>query len=703
MPETEMSHTIRKLPATFLLGWRFTLPFYFLSLVMTLRAQQPDTLLATFLDSVTVTATRLEGREGEQPFSLSLLSREQIQAGQQQLSLDEALAGVPGLFTMGADNFSQDIRLSLRGFGARAAFGIRGIKILVDGLPESTPDGQGQADNIDVGLMERAEVIRGPASGLYGNAAGGAISFTTEDPPAVPFAEARLSAGSFGFQRYQLKGGLQQGRLGFLAYGSHTRTDGYREQSRMEASLFNGKLGYQYNMKGRLQLLINLMDSPLAEDAGALSREGLAENRRQAWASNLTFDAGEAIRQARVGLRWEHKLEEHHQLEARLFYLSRDLENRLPFESGGAVQLGRQFFGGGASYRFLGKIGQLPYRFRLGLDIEQQQDNRQRFDNLAGQLGDRSLYQEELFRSFGLFCVQELQLTHRLKTLLSTRYDAVELEARDRFLIDGDDSGQRGYDNFSFSLGMLFALSQKLRLNANVSTSFETPALSELSAAPTGGGFNPMLSPQRATNYEIGAGGRLGHRLRGQLSAFFIALQDELVPFELESFPGRAFYRNAGRSSRRGVEASLYYQAAPGLSAMLAYTWSDFTYQTYRVPAGDFRGNRLPGIPEHFGYAGVRYLHRSGFGGSLRCQYTGALYADDANTEQAEGYLNLGLRLHYSHQWGHWGLYPFLGADNLLNASYNSNVRINAFGGRYYEPAPGIHGYAGVKVAWLAL
>ena len=670
----------------------------FLLCKFSLQAQQADTLLFDILDSVIVTASRLESREGGQPFSLSVLSREQIQEGQQQLTLDEALAGVPGLFMMGADNFSQDIRLSLRGFGARAAFGIRGIKVMVDGLPESTPDGQGQVDNIDVGLLGQAEVVRGPASGLYGNAAGGVISFASEEPPAQPFAEARLSGGSFGFQRYQLKGGGQQGRLGFLAYGSHTRTYGYREHSKMQATLFNGKLNYDYSTKGRLQFLLNFVDSPEAEDAGAISRESFAENRRQAWSRNLDFDAGEAVRQGRVGVRWEQAWSEHHQVEARLFYLSRDFENRLPFEAGGIVELERQFFGVGFSYRYQGELGSLPYRFRLGMDAEQQQDSRQRFDNLAGRPGEQSLQQEEIFRSLGLFWVQELELSARLKALLSTRFDALKLEARDHFLADGDDSGSTPYHNFNPSLGLLYAYSPRLRINANLSTSFETPALSELSANPMGGGFNPGLSPQRAVNYELGLGGVIGKRLHYQLTSFYITLQDELVPYELEDSPGRTFYRNAGRSSRQGVEASLGGQIMSGLSASLAYTWSDFVYLEYLSSAGNLRGKHLPGVPSHFAFLNFRYVHPSGLLASLRCRYTGALYTNDANAEQDNAYLDLGLRLNYSHRWKKWRLAPFLGINNLLNARYNSNVRINAFGGRYYEPAPGIHGFLGVKV-----
>lgn len=730
---------------------RILLPFACLS---GLYAHAQDTLLYGALDSIVVTATRLESRELKAPLSLTLIVRDRIQEGQQQLALNEALAGVPGLLALNADNFAQDARIAIRGFGARSAFGIRGIQLIVDGLPESTPDGQGQVDNIDPGLLASAEVIRGPSSGLYGNAAGGVISFSTEEPPQRPFAEGRASAGSYGFQRFQLKGGTRAGRFGLIAYGSRSRLEGYREHSSMESSLFSARLhvdygrggkkgegGDEYNhyknddyksndyvyndyknndyksnrylsnrylsndyvcndykSGGQFQFLLNYLDSPLAEDPGGLASEAVAEGRRRAFAPNVVFEAGEAVQQGRAALRWKHRWGKKHKLEAYSFYLFRDFNNRLPFEAGGIVDLKRQYAGLGASYGYTGKLGALPYRYRLGMDLANQIDGRRRFDNLEGDTGPLGFDQEESFRSLGLYWVQELQWTDVLSSTLSTRFDAMRLAAEDRYLADGDDSGSLNFESFNPSLGLLCTFSPAARAFAGFSASFETPALSELSANPTGGGgFNKNLSPQRAANYELGLRGLI-RRLRYQLAFFYIRLQDELLPFELEAFPGRLFYRNAGASRRLGLEAALDWQPAPGLEVGLSYTFSDFTYIRYLSPGGDFAGRQLPGIPRHFGFFSLRYLHRSGMLASLRCRYTGALYADDGNTEKDDAYLDMGLRLSYSRQSAKWGLHPFLGVNNLLDAAYNSNVRINAFGGRYYEPAAGIHLYGGIRV-----
>ncbi len=737
------------------------IPFFLFFVFARLAAGQQlptDTLLTGNLDSVTVTATRLENEELDVPFSLTVITRPRIQAAQQQLSLNEALAGVPGLLALNADNFAQDARIAIRGFGARSAFGIRGIQLLVDGLPESTPDGTGQVDNIDPGLLSSAEVIRGPSSGLYGNAAGGVVSLATEEPPLRPFAEGRFSAGSFGFRRYQLKGGTRAGRFGLLAYGSHTRLDGYRGHSRMESSLFNvrlhadygegregeggsgrggeeerGKRGegegggyksndyknndYFYNdyesndnknndyknnevgSGGQFQLLLNYLDSPLAEDPGGLAREAVMEDRRQAFSRNITFNAGEAVQQGRAALRWKHHWGRTHELEAYTFYLFRDFNNRLPFEAGGIVELDRAYSGLGASYGYSGKLLDRPYRFRLGMDLANQVDGRRRFDNLEGEAGPLSFDQEESFRSLGAYWVQEWRLADALSASLSTRFDAVRLAADDRFPADGDESGSLNYERFNPSLGLLYTFSPAARAFVNFSTSFETPALSELSANPSGGGgFNEALSPQRAANYELGLRGLVKSKLRYQLALFYIRLQDELLPFELEAFPGRLFFRNAGASRRQGLEASLEWQLRSGLWANLSYTFSDFTYSEYTLPEGDFAGNQLPAIPRHFGFFGLRYLHPSGLQASLRCRYVGALYADDANMEKDDGYLDAGLRFGYAQRFAKWSIHPFLGVNNLLDAEYNGNIRINAFGRRYYEPAPGGHVYAGVRV-----
>jgi iron complex outermembrane receptor protein len=663
-------------------------------------ASQSDTLLTTGLDSaVVVSTTRLPTPLARTPYSIHQLEATDWQNGRQHLSLAPALSQLPGLLVLNPTNFAQDLRLSIRGFGARSAFGIRGIQIWVDGLPETTPDGQGQVDNLDGGLLQNADLLSGPASGMYGNAAGGVIQLQTEVPPQEAEVEARLSAGSYGFQRYTVKGGDQSGRYSWLAYGSHTRQDGYREHSQVENTLLNGRLRRQLGDRGQVELLLNYVNSPIAQDPGGLTAEALEANRRQAWRRNLFFNAGESVEQGRAGLTLDYQLREDWQLEAYTFALFRDFANRLPFEGGGAVDLLRQFYGAGGRLRHSGVLFGQPYRQVWGIDAQVQRDQRARYDNLEGELGALVLDQEEGFRSLGFYTVQEWQPVNRIWLTAALRYDANYLSVADAFLSDGNDSGDRNYHTLSPSIGLSYAFAKKHHLYANYSYSFETPTLSELSANPDGAqGFNESLQPQEAHNYETGIKGQLNKTLRYQLTAFYISLRQERQPYELSESPGRVFYRNAGASRRQGVESWVQWVPNHRWKGRLSYTFSDFVYEDYQTEDEVFNGNILPGIPRHnlSGMAQWQYFPAGLL--LLEGRYLSYLFANDANTARVDAFLELNLRTTYtwSLQWGQ--LQAFGGVNNLMDARYVNNVRLNAFGGRYYEAAPGRNSYLGLKI-----
>ncbi len=665
------------------------------------KSQSADTLLSRPADSVLVVAARLPTPQARLPYSLSQLSKQLMQRGRQQWSMAEPLNRLPGLLVLNPNNFAQDLRLSVRGFGARAAFGIRGLRLMVDGLPESTPDGQGQVDNLDAGLLEKVELLRGPASSLYGNAAGGVLRFKTEDPPLQAFAEGRASGGSFGFQRYQVKTGAAAGPYAWLVYGSHTQAEGYRANSRMRSTLFNGKVQRSLPRAGKLSLLLNFVRSPQAQDPGGLTDSLAQAAPAAAWAGNERFEAGEQLWQGRAGLRWEQPLGAGKHLEATAFYLRRDFENRLPFESGGAVKLQRDFYGGRFQYRWRSRLGGRPYRSALGLSVERQEDGRRRFDNLSGQRGQKVFDQLEVFSALGSFWLQEWSPFDGFWLNAGLRLDFNQLEARDFFQQDGDDSGQRRYQTWSPSLGSSFQWAEGQFIYGNYSFSFETPALSELSANPGGsGGFNPNLEPQRAYNFEVGAKGKAAASLRYQLSFFYIRLQSELLPYELPAQPGRLFYRNAGRSRRLGLETALEWQPENRWSAFITYTYGHYTYRAYERGGEDFSGKRLPGIPPHRGVAELAYQFGIGGLAVVEARYLDDLFADDANQVKADGFLDLQLRVSQKWSWRTGVLEVFGGINNLLNARYSNNVRINAFGGRYFEPAPGRNIYGGFRYRW---
>ena len=651
------------------------------------------------LRPVTVTASRLDGTDLNVPVAVTVLSRYRIQGGQQQLVLNEALAAIPGLYTMNSENFAQDMRVSIRGFGARAAFGIRGIKILVDGIPESTPDGQAQVDNIDLGFIDRVEVLRGPVSALYGNASGGVISFSSSEPPEASYLDMRVSTGDFGFQQIQLKVGQQRGPFSYIMNFSRNQADGFREHSAMKNSVVNGKLRWEIDPNLSFTFLTNYAVNPLANDPGALTKDQVVENRSSARDRNVQYNSGESVSQFRIAVVAEKKFSQHQTLQTRAYFTTRDFENRLPFESGGQVQFSRLFSGSGITYFSSGLILGIPYRLSAGMDLEDQQDDRQRFNNLEGLRGDKVLDQLEQFRSIGAFVEEELSINKVTKVTVGGRFDGIDVSAQDAYLEDGDASSGRTFTAVSPLLGVVYTLSTGINVYSNIATSFETPTLNELSNNPDGGGgFNADLRPQLATNYEIGIKGLFKKRLKYEMALFKIDLNDELVQYELKDFPGRTFYRNAGSSKREGVEIGLTSFISKGLTGSAVYTFSDFTYLDFKTLDAVNDGKLLPGIPKQFGYGELSYVHPSGFYSKLQAQSTGELYADDANEVKEQPYSVINIRVGYQKRFSEWLFEPFAGINNLFDKKYNSNVRLNAWGGRYFEPASGFHIYGGVRV-----
>ena len=331
---------------------------------------------------IVITATRVEKNTADTPTAISTIGQDEIQLGTEQLGLDESLGQVPGLFMLNRYNFAQDLRASIRGFGARSSFGIRGIKIIVDGIPETLPDGQGSVDGIDIGSASQISEIRGPVSSLYGNASGGAILIESEQGPAIPFAEIRTTVGDFDFNKLQLKTGGDNGSLNYLFNLSDTSIDGYRDNSEFENTQFSGRFETTLSASSSLLTTIHHTDQPVANDPGGLTAEDAASDPKQARAANVIFDAGEDLEQTRIGLLYKTSLSENRELVTRVYSTDRDFSNRLPFQDGGIVKLDRRFSGAGVTYTIKGDLGGKQNRFLIGTDYDHQDDDRSRFDNL---------------------------------------------------------------------------------------------------------------------------------------------------------------------------------------------------------------------------------------------------------------------------------------------------------------------------------
>jgi len=647
------------------------------------------------LDEIVITATRLQTTARDVNRSVSVVDQQRIQNGTQQLALDEALAGTPGLYMQNRYNMAQDLRISLRGFGARSAFGIRGIKVIVDGIPETLPDGQAGVDSIDLGSASRIQVLRGPSSALYGNASGGVIIVESEMGQEPSFLEASLAAGGLGYQKYQLKAGGLVNRFDYLVNASTQELDGYRDHSASEGSLVNGRFGFQINEHDSLKLIVNSTDQPIAQDPGGITAAQLMRDRQSARDRNLLYDAGEALDQQRVGIVYNADRASG-SLLLRNYYVWRDFSNKLPFQSGGAVDLQRFFYGVGAQYTFAEVLPE-QLQLMLGFDLDRQDDERKRFDNIQGEIGPLTLDQRERVDSDGLFVQGNYRFNGRWDGSAGLRYDEIRYDVTDHYLADGDDSGKVNFDQFSYSLGLSRDFGNGM-LFGTINSSFETPTTTELANPDDSGGFNQSLQPQTAVNYEVGFKSG-AENLYYELAVFHINLEDELVPYELPGSPGRTFYVNAGKSSRTGIESAVSWSSPDGFGIDASLTWSDFRFDDFLDDNGnDFSGSQMPGVPEYFGYIGLNYTSSGGFRATLETSYSGSLYANNSNTVKVSGYLVTGLRASYTIQTGSLHLRPYAGINNLFNTHYNSNIRINAFGGRYYEPAPERNIYVGIVI-----
>ena len=356
------------------------------------------------------------------PFAVSFQEVEQYQNIFQQITLQDYLRAVPGLFTQNANNYAQDLRVSLRGFGARSAFGIRGVKIIVDGIPETTPDGQGQIDNIPLGLLKNLEVLRGPSASLYGNASGGVIYLNTIDYIEGKNFQFRTRLGAFGLQSYQLTGSVKNDKTTALIHANRLLTDGFRNNSGLEQNLFNLKIKHKLNPSSKIQFQMNYTESPRAEDAGGITLEDSEEDRSQARQRNLDYDTYESVNHFKIGLNWDKSWTDKLILSTYGFYSFRDFYGKLPFENGGIIDLTRNYFGLGSRLNY--KIGK--NNLQVAAELLNQSDQRDRYLNILGSQGSISFSQKEKFQNLSFSILDELKL-EKLFFRLSLRYDDMRL------------------------------------------------------------------------------------------------------------------------------------------------------------------------------------------------------------------------------------------------------------------------------------
>jgi len=669
-------------------------------------AQQPEegTPLVIY-----ISAPLIETRWQDAPSGVTLISEEDIADGRTSLQPTDALSLAPGVLVQNRDNFAQNPRVSIRGFGARAPFGIRGVRVRLDDIPLTTVDGQAQIDAIDPSSIKTVEVLRGANAVLHGNASGGLLDYRSYSPRHKPVAKVEIQLGGFGLRR--LHGAFSQqhdtGDDSSWAYRgavSHLEQDGYREQSAVERRNIGFRFDHRQGDRDWF-VILNHLDNPLAEDPGGLTYEEWQSDPSQAAPLAKAMNAGQQVDQniASLGVVQNFGTTSH-QLRAQTWLTARDFRQQLPFPGDSLIRYDRQIIG--ASLNYQRPLGELMLHTQLSL--EDQQDDRQRYcRNIdleaficrSGISDDLALDQTESARNAGL----GLQLAGPVakqqgRWVIGLRHDHLNMAIDDQLQSGGvDNSGERVYDETNYSLGYSHNLDQQWNAFSQYATNFEAPSFTEF-ANPGGTGFRPGLEPQSSESFELGLRGTL-YDLQLEASLFTVRVNDEII---VDADPGaapgdeRTFYRNADRTRRDGLELGSRWW--PGLLPRLQLSGA-VTYMDARFD--DASTNDLPGLPDWSAFIDARYQFYQGYFAGLSAQYIGSRYADDDNTVKVASQTVSNLRLGRKLSNMRYDTQLVIGIENLFNTEYLGNLRINARNGRYYEPGAERRVYAGIEISWL--
>jgi iron complex outermembrane receptor protein len=655
------------------------------------------------LPEVVTSATRTERDSFELPVAIDSVDRSVIREDRPQVNLSEALNRVPGIAILNRQNYAQDLQISSRGFGARSAFGVRGIRLIADGIPATLPDGQAQAASFNLGSAERIEVMRGPFSSLYGNAAGGVIQLFTADGPPEPMASGSLFGGSYGMYKGGLQLGGQDGPFNYIFDASRFHIDGYRDHSTTTRDQSNAKIKMPLQ-SGVLTMLVNTLDQPETQDPLGLNRSQVITNPRQADASATTFNTRKSVRQNQLGLVYDVNLGSADKLQAKTYlgdrqvtqYQAIPLTAQAAATSSGAV-VDQDFGYEGLGLRWTRSVstGERPLTFSTGFDYDRMAQHRKGYINNNGISGALKRDEDNTVTNTDLYAQLEWKFAPRWNASAGMRHSRLRFNSKDYFIAPGNpnDSGSVNYSKTTPVAGIVFNAAPAWNIYANLGRGFETPTLIELAYRPGGAtGLNLALQPSTSLHKEIGAKGRIGNAARVNLALFHIDTSDEIVINS--SAGGRTDYKNASKTRREGVELSFDSYLGAGFEAYLAYTWLDAQFtQTFTsgVPAVTVpAGNKLPGVPAYMLFGELVWRHTaSGFHAGVELRANGKVYVNDVNSAFADPYTVGNVRAGFEQRSKKWRLTEFVRIDNVTDRQYIGSVIIADSNSRFYEPSPG--------------
>ena len=688
------------------------LPALLLPLIAAAQAADEQTMV--------VTAAPTTVSELDTPAAVSVVNGDEMRQAAPRVNLSESLGAVPGLQVQNRQNYAQDLQLSIRGFGSRSTYGVRGLRIYVDGIPATMPDGQGQTSNIDIGSVDTIEVLRGPFSALYGNSSGGVINVTSQTGTQPPTVEASSYYGSFGTWHYGMKAtgavgdGSHAGDVDYTVSTNRFTTHGYRDHSGARKNLANARLGVRINDVSKLTLLLNSVDIK-ANDAGGLTADEWRDNPRQSPRGDQ-YNTRKNTRQTQAGLRYERQLSAQDDLSVMMYTGERETTQfqsiprapqLKPSHAGGVIDLTRHYQGIDTRLTHRGEL-LVPVTLTAGLDYENMSERRKGYENFVmvngapqyGEQGALRRNERNLMWNVDPYLQTQWQLTDKLSLDAGVRYSSVWFDSNDYYITpgNGDDSGDASYHKWLPAGSLKYALTDAWNVYLSAGRGFETPTINELSyRSDNQSGLNFGLKPSTNDTVEIGSKTRIGNGLL--TAALFQTDTDNEIVVDSSS-GGRTSYKNAGKTRRQGMELGLDQQFGESWRLKAAWTWLDATYRTNVCGDASCNGNRIPGIARNMGYASFGYQPEQGWYAGSDIRYMSDIMANDENTAKAPSWTVVGLTTGYKWSYGRMDMDLFGRVDNLFDREYVGSVIVNESNGRYYEPAPGRNYGIGLNLAW---
>lgn len=672
------------------------------------------------MNVVVVSGTRAEHTSFDLPAAIDVVDAAQIGAAQLRVNASEALAAVPGIVVRNRENYAQDLQISSRGFGTRSAFGVRGVRLVADGIPATMPDGQGQAATFNLDLAERIEVLRGPFSALYGNHSGGVVQLFTREPTDRPTVEASFTGGSYGQRKLDTNASGRSGGIGYLIDVSRFETDGYRDHSAATRDQAYAKLVVEPTSTSRLVITASGLRQDDTQDPLGVTWDTFRRDPRageidttdtQSPKRTLAerYDTRKSINHKQFGATFEQRFgQDRLQVTAyggnrrviQYQSFSRGFQAP-PTHSGGVIDFDRDFYGIDANWRAVRTVAGGTLRTTAGLEMAESKDARQGFENFIGNTfgvkGNLRRDEQNDVTSVDPYVQVEWERDQWVLTG-GLRHSRVDFDVEDRYLSNGNDSGGTDFRHTTPLVGVLYKISPTLNVYASAARGFETPTMNESFYSGTGGGFNFALQPAIGTHLEVGAKAMVASGVRVNAALFQVKTKDELVVDA--SSGGRTSYRNASATLRQGGELSVDAELGAGWNARLAMSMLHAIYDEGfgAVP----KGSRLPGVPKSSFYGELGWKEAAGrYGAALETVANSRVYAEDTNTAQtAPGYAVVNARVQASQQYGGWRLRQFARLNNLFDRDYVGSVIVGDANRRYYEAAPGRNWLLGVSAQY---